>query len=223
MKKAIKEILTLLLCVAAWTYAADSFEVKLTTSDTNGSLAFYDDGGCSFEELKQSFRTNTGECSKGAVIKVRAYSEYGALLKLKCWQSSKGCVSTDNILEIKVSSDTVLQAKYEESIADMFMHVSDYSGLFMFPVFGKDTFKIENQLLFGAQNYVYMVFQYNSGKGYKNMMNPVKISKNEGLPKELSTIVFSRDFSTEINANGEVRKHSFKKDSLSFYLSLSFS
>ena len=200
----------LLLCAVAWTHAADSFEVNLSTN-VNSSLGFYDKGGCEFEKTSAFFTENKGKCPQGAVIKIEA----GVILgyQLKCWKNSGVCVSTNPILELEVSSDTTLSAFYEEQDIDLSISISEYSGSFQYPVLGKDNFKLKAGLSFNKQSEVYFVYQYNSGNGYKNLMDPVKISKDKGLPEELSTISFSRDFETKITANGKVWEHSFRKDS----------
>ena len=125
----------LLLCAIAWTHAADSFEVNLSTIGTKGYLVFQDKGDCTFESSKQFFNKNTGKCPKGAVIKVEARTQFGDLLKLKCWQNSDACVSTDDVLELVVSSDTTLSAVFDKKDIDLSMDISKYSGSFQFPVF----------------------------------------------------------------------------------------
>ncbi len=219
MKNAMKWAFAVLLSAVAWTYAADSLDVKLSVSDKNGNLYFWDKdkGGCSFEETKDYFTESTGKCPQGAVIKVKAGATFKSLLKLKCWQSSDVCVSTDEILELKVSSDTVLQALFEKTDIDSYMRIPDYLKYSQFPVFGRDSLEIESNLYFENRDYIYIVYQYNSGDGYKNMINPVKILREEGLPEELSVISFSRNFETEINANEKVWSHSFKKDSTVYF------
>ena len=210
MNKIMGMFSTLLLCTVAWTHAADSFEVNLS-ANVNSSLGFYDKGECEFEKSSAFFTENKGKCPQGAVIKIEAGEILG--YQLKCWKNSDVCVSTNPILELKVSSDTTLSAYYEKKDIDLSISLSEYSGSFQNPVFGKDNFKLMASLSFNKQSESYFVYQYNSGNGYKNMMDPVKISKDKGLPEELSTISFSRDFETEIKANGNVWKHSFRKDS----------
>ena len=229
MKKLFGSAFAVLLCTAVWTYAAENVPIyTVTLSAEDGHIASQGDGiqGCEYN--RESDSKIILECPENAEFEFWAYySEDG--YRVKCWKTSHDdCITfeSNGLIKMKVKSDTALTAVFEEkplTVGKALIAAENYQ----FPVYGQNTFYFVGEIDGGPRD-AYVSFQYDNGKGFRNVTDPVKIPK-EKLSKRIMykdsvfTAYFSSTFEGVFNVNGTEKKISFKgQENTTFRLAASY-
>ena len=230
MKKSFRGVLALMLSAAVCIYAGDDEpEVPLytvTLSAEYGQIAAqgYVDQGCHFSSESDS--KIILKCPEDAEFEFWA-SKRG--YRIKCWKTSHDdCITieSDAAYQMKVKSDTALTAIFEEKPLEMNMGLFAAEN-YQFPVYGQNTFYFVGRMDGGPRD-AYVSFQYDNGKGFRNVMDPVKIPKEKLSGRiiyadSVFTAYFSSTFEGVFNVNGTEKKISFKgEEHTAFRLAASY-